>query len=76
MGVLCDVDLDGEPLDMLRSGVGAVTEELDPKDSAVVEWLCLRCEIGNIGAGCFGFLRKRKNVVVLCVVRVVVIVLP
>lgn len=76
VGVLCEPDIDGEPLDMLKSGVCAVTEEFDPKDSAVAEWLFLRWDMGNKGSGCFGFLRRRKNVVVVCVVCVVVVVLP
>jgi hypothetical protein len=37
VGVLCEPDLEREPLDMLKSGVGAVTDEFDPKDSAVLE---------------------------------------
>ena len=68
VGVLCEPDLEGEPLDVLKSGVGAVKEEFDPRDSAVVEWLFLRCDIGKMGSECFGFLRSRKNVVVVCVV--------
>lgn len=42
VGVLCEPDLDGEPLDMLRSGVGAPKEEFDVRDSAVAERLPFR----------------------------------
>jgi hypothetical protein len=42
VGVLCEPDLDGEPLDMLKSGVGAPTEEFDAQDSAVVDRLLFR----------------------------------
>jgi hypothetical protein len=65
VGVLCEPDLD-DPID--KSGVGAPAEEFDAKDPAVEDGLLLRCDIGNRDSACFGFLRNRKNVVVVCVV--------
>ena len=42
VGVLCEPDLDGEPLDVLKSGVGARKEEVEGSCSAVVDGLLLR----------------------------------